>query len=285
MNKLLVPIDSDNVSAQAISFAKTLLEEGQALSLLHVIRPLASSRVIHYVGRKVVEEILKEDAVAALTQTLQSVEQDLIPHTLEYEFGEPSQVIAKYTDEHDLVIMGTHKRGPITGFLLGSVSNAVLKKASCPVLLVPNGYEKSEEINTILVAVDGSETSHRAAQISMHLARKTNARCILVHVVTPPVPYSPEFADMVRKDREELVRTGEELLLEYENQFMHDQFPYMKKVAIGHPAQIINAVAEDEKADVIVLGYKGLNWMAEQIMGSVTYKLIHQSKIPLLIVK
>ncbi len=285
MNKLLVPIDADNVSAKAISFAKTLLEEGQTLSLLHVIRPLESPRVIHHVGRKAVEEILKESAVTALAQTLQSVEQDHIPHTLQYVFGEPSHVIAKYADDHDLVVMGTHGRGLITGFLLGSVSNAVLKKASCPVLLVPNGYEISEEIKTILVAVDGSETSRRAAQSAMHLARKTNARCILVHVVTPPVLYSPELADMIREDREELVRIGEELLWQYENQFMHDQIPCMKKVAIGNPAQIINEVAEDEKADVIALGYKGLNWMAEQIMGSVTYKLIHQAKIPLLIVK
>jgi glycine betaine transporter len=52
--------------------------------------------------------------------------------------GYPSQEIVKYAREHkvDLIVMGTHGRGPIGHLLLGSVAENVVRRAHCPVLTV-----------------------------------------------------------------------------------------------------------------------------------------------------
>jgi hypothetical protein len=53
--------------------------------------------------------------------------------------GPPVPVITEYAREMniDLIVVGTHARGVVNRILMGSVSRAVLEKASCAVLIVP----------------------------------------------------------------------------------------------------------------------------------------------------
>jgi nucleotide-binding universal stress UspA family protein len=52
----------------------------------------------------------------------------------------------------------------------------------------------------------------------------------------------------------------------------------------GSPADTIAAVAEDEGADLIVCGTRGLNALAGALMGSVSQRLLHASHVPVLVV-
>jgi nucleotide-binding universal stress UspA family protein len=45
----------------------------------------------------------------------------------------------------DLVVVGTHGRGPVRSFLLGSVSQSVIKHAACPVVVMPPVHEAARE--------------------------------------------------------------------------------------------------------------------------------------------
>jgi nucleotide-binding universal stress UspA family protein len=49
----------------------------------------------------------------------------------------PVDALARASQEADLVVVGTHGRGPVRSFLLGSVSLSVIKHASCPVVVMP----------------------------------------------------------------------------------------------------------------------------------------------------
>ncbi len=284
MSKIVVPIDTDDICLQTITLARTLLEEGEELHLLHVIRPIQSQAVIHYVGRQRLEQFQRESAEEGLKQTLEQVDKANIPYSLQIEFGDPAHVITEHAKKHDVVVMGTHRHGPISGFFLGSVSNSALKSLSCPVILVPNTKSEGDG-KKILVALDGSKAAHRAAEQSALLAKKTGALCILLHVVTPPMIYSPLANGLEWVERSELLNIGETVIDQHEQLFLDYQIPYVKKVVIGNPAQMIKEVADQEKVGLIAMGHYGLNMIAETIMGSVPYKVIHQTNIPLLIVK
>jgi universal stress protein A len=54
------------------------------------------------------------------------------------EEGRPSLKIVEYAREHrvDMIVMGTHGRGPVAHFFLGSVAENVVRSADCPVLTV-----------------------------------------------------------------------------------------------------------------------------------------------------
>lgn len=47
------------------------------------------------------------------------------------------EALAEATQEADLLVVGTHGRGPVRSFLLGSVSLSVIKHAACPVVVMP----------------------------------------------------------------------------------------------------------------------------------------------------
>jgi nucleotide-binding universal stress UspA family protein len=53
------------------------------------------------------------------------------------EYGSPIEVLLGLPAEHDLVVVGSRGVGRVVGLLLGSVSQAVVTRAACPVLVVP----------------------------------------------------------------------------------------------------------------------------------------------------
>jgi nucleotide-binding universal stress UspA family protein len=101
---------------------------------LHVIEPakVGFSEYGSYVGPE-------EDKGEAMSR-LQAIKAPSPMVTIEYRLleGDPATVIAETAAEidADLVVMGTHGRTGFTRFIMGSVAEEVLRKATCPVLTV-----------------------------------------------------------------------------------------------------------------------------------------------------
>src|SRR5262249_60944821 len=87
--------------------------------------------------------------------------------------GSPKDEILRIARERnaDLVVLGARGLGRIKRFLLGSVSLAVARHATCPVLVVKGQPRK---LGSVLVGMDGSENSFQALRflLSMPLARQ-----------------------------------------------------------------------------------------------------------------
>lgn len=64
--------------------------------------------------------------------------------------GHPAQLIADLAEDEDadLIVAGSHGRGPAAGLLLGSFTSHLLKVAHCPVLIVPWRPHHAEEAST-----------------------------------------------------------------------------------------------------------------------------------------
>ncbi len=104
-------------------------------------------------------------------------------------------------------MLGTHGRGGVEHLLLGSVAEKVMRKASCPVMVVPAGAAGHSDAHfaRILCPVDGSASSADAVAYAVSLARETDGRLILLSVIEPAPP-AGEFGAL---DGGEYRRLGE----------------------------------------------------------------------------
>lgn len=138
--KILVPTDASEFSRRAlkaaIDLAKTMKAE---VELIHVCyTPQAFWGYTISYGITVTQDQLDQNGELALEATLAGVDSSEVVINKKVESGHPVTVIIDEIKKEgiDLVVMGSHGYGPITGSVLGSVSQRVLQRASCPVLII-----------------------------------------------------------------------------------------------------------------------------------------------------
>jgi len=285
MSKILVPVDHTEQTLQAVRFALSYAGEGDELTLLHVIPPFPSKNILVRIGDKTIREYQLEDADEELAPVKQLIADAKVPCALKIEFGEIPNVICQYAnDGYDLIIMGTHGYGRVSGFLMQSVSYPTIHDAKIPVFLISENTDAARfPWRKVLIAVDGSDHAKEAVLQAIQLSRNLDVEFSLLTVVSPPVVH-PEMIGTAWATNETLEEWGKATLKPYEALMQEKNLRFESKVVIGDPASVIRQTAENE-ADLLVLGHRGHGAIAGTLMGSVTFKLIHRAKVPLLIVK
>ena len=138
----------------------------------------------------------------------------------------------------------------------------------------------------IVVGVDGSETSMRAAEIAAEIARSRQAKLVLVTVVRPPegwwgiggAPPTPEALSTA------LVEGQQQVLRETEEHLDLDGVDYETAEELGDPTSRLIAVAEERDAGLIVIGKRGAGLAERVMLGSVADRLCHHSPVPVMVV-
>ncbi len=133
---------------------------------------------------------------------------------------------------------------------------------------------------TIVLALDGSEGSRRAIPVAVELARQNGGRIVIAHVEQDvagkggaPIPITEdEIQAEIRKQADQLSTDGIEASVE------------MRNVMLGGPAHPIAEIAEEANADLIVAGTRGHSPVAGLLLGSVTQRLLHIARSPVLVV-
>ena len=139
---ILVPTDFSDASASALEFARALAEAFRStLHLLHVVQdPYVQPWAAEAFGVSLagVLERWEQDALGQLQTLVPAEEQQGRPVQAVTRVGHPFVEILNYAAEQniDLIVMGTHGRGPVAHMLLGSVTERVIRKSPCPVLTV-----------------------------------------------------------------------------------------------------------------------------------------------------
>src|ERR1700679_1318584 len=138
--------------------------------------------------------------------------------------------------------------------------------------------------SNILIAVDGSKCSMNAVKKGIELARDLSANVILLCVVdiTAMVDNAAVGA-IIDKDVEGIFEDEADKLLES----IMAKYPYNKTRKIaeeGIAKEAINSIAEEIKADLIVMGTHGRTGFLHLFMGSVAEHVVRHSKIPVMVV-
>jgi len=140
----------------------------------------------------------------------------------------------------------------------------------------------------ILVALDGSDYSLRALDFAIDLAKKYQSQLVLVHVVIRQIyAINPPEAGILAGTAivRELETEGKTILTQGEEKVKAQGLPVEARLRQGVPAEELLRAAADEKADLMVLGSRGLSQVRAFLLGSVSDKVSHHAKCPTLIVR
>lgn len=142
------------------------------------------------------------------------------------------------------------------------------------------------ELDTIVTGVDGSEHSLGAARLASSIARRFDARLLIVTVVRPPegwwgiggAPPTPDaFAAAVVEGRRKVLDNAEASL-------DLKGLTYDTVEEVGDPAIQLSEVCRAEGADLLVVGRRGAGLVERLIVGSVADRVAHTAPCPVLTV-
>jgi nucleotide-binding universal stress UspA family protein len=140
LKKILVPTDFSECSEAAVRYGRALAAAfGASLHLLHVVQdpytqPWAAEAFPAPLG-----DLLEQWQTQARARLAELVpEPERAATMVAVQVGSPFFEVVRYAEEQgiDLIVIGTHGRGPLGHVLLGSVAERVVRKAPCPVLTV-----------------------------------------------------------------------------------------------------------------------------------------------------
>ncbi len=141
-------------------------------------------------------------------------------------------------------------------------------------------------LGRIMVAIDGSGGSLKAARHALALARSTGAHVTLLTVLEQPsvVPFGPLEAWAAARPESDAQLTR----LRAELDTLATELPpgqVDKRVEYGVPAEAICAAAEDAHADLLVVGSRGHGPLGRWLLGSVSDRVVHHAKVPVTVVR
>jgi nucleotide-binding universal stress UspA family protein len=142
LRTVLVATDFSEPSQVAVRYGRALAEAFDAsLHILHVVpdsMALPWATMADGLAMADVQRQWEREANERLRQMLPEVEREHLHAVLTTRAGDPVRQITSYAVEisADLVVLGTHGRGPVAHMLMGSVAERVVRTAPCPVLTV-----------------------------------------------------------------------------------------------------------------------------------------------------
>ena len=185
----------------------------------------------------------------------------------------------------NLIVMGTHGLGGVDRLMLGSVTEKVLRKARCPVLVVRKPAhdfvspgEKADPINIkkIVLCMDFSKHAQGALNHAFSIAKQYNAELTLLHVLEHP-PGSADIQSTTAKATEQL----RESVPPRAPKPSHVKF----LVRIGKPYQQVIDLAMEAQTDLVIMGVRGRSSLNSALFGSTTYRVIQLGPCPVLAVR
>ncbi|USZ69955.1 universal stress protein (plasmid) [Halorussus salilacus] len=283
LEDILVPVDGSDGADAAIRHAGDIAERfGGTVRVLFVADTNRDS--VTMVGTEVVDalehegERIVEDAAAELSEAGIDCRTDVVQ-------GKPAQTIAEYADAHaDLVVMPTHGRSGISRYLLGSVTEKVVRLSPVPVVTV-----RMEEARTpfpyedVLVATDGSDAAAAAAALAVDIAADLDATLHVLSVADSGslgLDVRSELSDaQLREAAEDAVSDVADRATEagVEN--------VVERVETGRAADEIGSYVDAEGVDLVAMGTTGQGATERILLGGVTEKLIRSSPVPVLTVR
>jgi nucleotide-binding universal stress UspA family protein len=207
--------------------------------------------------------------------------------------GDPATVLVEEAQLRDaaLIILSTHGRSGLGRWIYGSVADAVMRRANVAVLLVPPACRLNwprDRSPRILVPLDGSLLASEALDPAEQLAQTLGAELMLLRVIGP-LPYA-YVADtdvvpyMIRDLEAEAVTAPTDLAniaagLRARGLVVHE------RVLHGPVAPTIAGIAQDDRADLIVIGSHGSGGVTRLLLGSVATGVVQRASVPILVVR
>lgn len=138
-------------------------------------------------------------------------------------------------------------------------------------------------IDKLLVAYDGSDESKKAFEMGLEIASKFSAQVIVISVARPPEPPVAVEMEAVLERAAEYYRSGYDAM--QESALGYGITPRFE-VRMGHPAEQIVLLANEEKAQMIVMGHRGGgSFLQRWRLGSIARRVMNYARCTVVIVR
>jgi nucleotide-binding universal stress UspA family protein len=293
---ILCPIDFSEFSVRAYQHALSLAAHYRArLVAQHIVElsryPYADfvastgdyaefCRVLGEGGKEQLQEFVKH-------HTHHEIQPELVVHQ-----GVAPDCILSFAQAQnaDMIVMGTHGRRGYDRLVLGSVTNRVMRRATCPVLAIckpphesgaadvaaDKGRGHVHHLTRILFCTDFSENSERALTYAISATEEYDAELTLLHVLEEvPSPAKTEEAIATATEQlDKLIPPGARKTLKIKT-----------AVRIGKPYQQIVQFALEAHIDLVAMGVRGRGALDLAVFGSTTYRVLQLGPCPVLAVR
>ncbi|WP_227376341.1 universal stress protein [Haladaptatus halobius] len=200
--------------------------------------------------------------------------------------GGPAPTIVEYADRYgyDLIVMPTHGRKGLSRYLLGSVTEKVVRLSDVPVLTAR--MQPDEELTfpyeNVLIPTDGSTGAMNAAQHGLALADSLDATVHVLSVVNDSA-LGPDIRSTLSETESEQAATDavEDIMSEAQ---ARDMTNVVSHVTHGTPDEEILSFIESNDIHAIVMGTTGRRGVDRILLGSVTEKTVRSSSVPVITV-
>ena len=226
------------------------------------------------------EEIQRMEArsAKALKEAKQQLASLKLKGTARKEQGAVAPTILKRAPKRDgLLVVGSQGLDALDRFMLGSVSTNLIRHATCPVLVVKG---EAAPLRQIALAIDGSSASAKA--LAFVLAKFQPDRStgkgglVPIHVTVIHVMQFSNYQEL---------KEARKLLKQSVRKLIMAGFTAEAVCQPGKPAEEIMKVASKHRADLIVMGAKGLGAIARFLLGSVSTRVVQHSSCSVLVVR
>ena len=293
---ILCPIDLSDASVRPLVYAAAFARWYQArLTVLHVVPTFDPMQVrsgslgdpVHIVHPMPREQVLDE-----LRAALGAAQTETLDVTLAAETGGtvPTIVDRAVTMPADLLVMGTHGRSGFDRFLLGSVTEKVLRKAPCPILTVPPHAPAKAPVEVtfkrILCPVDFSPSALQAFGFALDLVRQAGGSVTVLHAIEWLADEARAHADFNLQDyRQHLVEDAHARLQALIAEQPRTGCAMEDVVVAGRAYREILETAAAQETDLIVMGAQGRGGMGLTLFGSTTQQVVRAATCAVLTVR
>lgn len=134
----------------------------------------------------------------------------------------------------------------------------------------------------ILIGYDGSKEAEKALKLGLSIAKSLHSKVEILAVAHPPQPSTSVEVHAVLDEARERYERELKRVAKVANKI---GIQVATDVAVGHPAEQIIKRAEESRADLIVVGHRGLSKLKQLVLGSVSERVLSYAPCPVLVTR
>jgi nucleotide-binding universal stress UspA family protein len=187
-----------------------------------------------------------------------------------------------------LIVLGSSKRSAIGSVFVGTTAERVIHSSSCPVAVVPKGYERPEGgVKVIGAAYSPSDEGREALQAAASLARAGGARVRAIMVLDPKHAGEQSSSMMAGQHHSTSASEGDAAVERLSDEAELNEIVAKLGVAAETDVLVADAadglVAASQNVDLLIMGSRGLGPKRAVLLGSVSRRVAERSACPVVI--
>lgn len=290
--KILVPLDGSTLAESAFAPALSLLPDaGGELLLLNA--PVVASKpaeimvgdTLYWPPPENAPTLFQGEAYLSQVAKRRSFHNHTVTTAVVYDDPASAIIDCATLEGVDLIVMTTHGYSGFTRWMLGSVTERVLRSAPCPILII----RRPAPFRHVLIPLDGSDMAQQALLPGLALADKLESDVTLLQVYEPALDVAGAavmHAEMLEGSFYQHQHQAEQLATAYLQTVAQHHHPSAHVAVVTDQAAAgILRYAEMNETDVIVMATHGYTGLKRWVYGSVAEKVLRGASCAVLVVR